>query len=389
MKTSGAATLLLSGVMLCTATMPAIATTLQVEKDGSGDYTIIQDALDAAAPGDTVLVGPGRFADYSLRTETIIGFQFQGIAHVTTGDVVVLGSGVDQTVLGPDSYIEEIDGKITAGLTIDTGGVPAKVSGFHLENIQSPASIRSSNVTFENCTIDNRGKGLGEWGVFVIRGSNSVIRNVHVTGPDGIITAAGGVQRLLIEDCSFDDESLDGFAVTIGNGATDCTIRRCTFTRGVVGVQFSLFSSGWVEDCTFEDTRITAIDLSSGAAIVRRCLVGPGMRRPLRIGDGRLEVYDSVIGSGIRQTILTWGDLLVRNSHIEPGDSLTIDARTSLSDWEVDLASNWWGTTDTTEIWSAIDDANSRVTIDPILQGPVPTEKETVGGLKGRYRSPK
>lgn len=35
----------------------AHATTWRVEKDGTGDFTIIQDALDAAADADTVLVG--------------------------------------------------------------------------------------------------------------------------------------------------------------------------------------------------------------------------------------------------------------------------------------------------------------------------------------------
>lgn len=39
----------------------AEARTWRVERDGSGDYTIIQDAVDAAASGDTIRIGPGRF----------------------------------------------------------------------------------------------------------------------------------------------------------------------------------------------------------------------------------------------------------------------------------------------------------------------------------------
>ena len=30
-----------------------------VELDGSGDFTVIQDAVDAAADGDTIFIGPG------------------------------------------------------------------------------------------------------------------------------------------------------------------------------------------------------------------------------------------------------------------------------------------------------------------------------------------
>jgi len=37
---------------------------LYVEKDGTGDFTIIQDAIDAAGDGDTIQIGAGRFNDY-------------------------------------------------------------------------------------------------------------------------------------------------------------------------------------------------------------------------------------------------------------------------------------------------------------------------------------
>lgn len=49
----------------------ASARTWRVEKDGFGDYTTIQPAVDAAAPGDIVLIGPGRYleqAPYDSRT---------------------------------------------------------------------------------------------------------------------------------------------------------------------------------------------------------------------------------------------------------------------------------------------------------------------------------
>ena len=40
--------------------LPVAARTWRVEKDGSGDFTVIQDAVDAAAAGDTIRIGPGR-----------------------------------------------------------------------------------------------------------------------------------------------------------------------------------------------------------------------------------------------------------------------------------------------------------------------------------------
>jgi hypothetical protein len=43
-----------------------IGRTWSVEKDGSGDFSVIQDAVEAAAPGDTIQIGEGRFEDFWL-----------------------------------------------------------------------------------------------------------------------------------------------------------------------------------------------------------------------------------------------------------------------------------------------------------------------------------
>ncbi|MFH2054054.1 MAG: hypothetical protein ABIK96_16485, partial [bacterium] len=42
---------------------PASARTLCVERDGSGNFTEIQPAIDAAASGDTILIGPGEYLE--------------------------------------------------------------------------------------------------------------------------------------------------------------------------------------------------------------------------------------------------------------------------------------------------------------------------------------
>ncbi len=44
----------------------AAAETWYVEKDGSGDFTVIQAAVDAAADGDVINIGLGQFSDFTL-----------------------------------------------------------------------------------------------------------------------------------------------------------------------------------------------------------------------------------------------------------------------------------------------------------------------------------
>ena len=61
----------------------AFSTTLNVKQDGTGDYTVIQTAIDAANPGDTVLVYPGRyFENLTIGTDNLTLMSLEG----TTGD---------------------------------------------------------------------------------------------------------------------------------------------------------------------------------------------------------------------------------------------------------------------------------------------------------------
>ena len=48
-------------VLLCSSS--AFAATITVERDGSGDFTTIQPALDAVASGDTIRIGPGDYTE--------------------------------------------------------------------------------------------------------------------------------------------------------------------------------------------------------------------------------------------------------------------------------------------------------------------------------------
>ena len=53
-------------ILLIGLVVPAsvAARTWQVAQDGSGDFAVIQDAVDAAEDGDVIEIGPGRYLDY-------------------------------------------------------------------------------------------------------------------------------------------------------------------------------------------------------------------------------------------------------------------------------------------------------------------------------------
>ena len=75
------------------------ASTIRVERDGSGDFLVIQDAVDAAASGDTILVGPGRYDEGS--TVVTPGWTEFVRVLIPVEDLTIIGAGSDVTIIGP------------------------------------------------------------------------------------------------------------------------------------------------------------------------------------------------------------------------------------------------------------------------------------------------
>ncbi len=71
--------------------------TWRVEKDDSGDFTAIQSALNITDPGDTVLIGQGRFVE----THEVVtpGWTNDVYAAVWSDSITILGVGTDVTIM--------------------------------------------------------------------------------------------------------------------------------------------------------------------------------------------------------------------------------------------------------------------------------------------------
>ena len=381
-RTSTRSVILILHAMLLVAVSPLTswAATWRVEKDGSGDFEIIQDALDAAAPGDSILIGPGRFDTFRPGVSAVDGFRFSAIAWVRTTGLTLIGAGPQSTVVGLSSLAELSESFPTAGLYV-YGGAVTQVHEMGFENSKFDVTLRETSA-LENCRVV-RTHTINSFSIG-IQAQDVEIRRTTVVGPDGLITASG-TRNLVVEDCLFEDPTLDGFQLVIGNGARDCMVRRTRFVGGAGGVQFSFGSTGWVEDCTFEGVRVVGIDLSIGNAIVRRCEIGV-TRIPIRAGQGRLEIYDTLIEGGTQSTIAATTTVVVRNSHILNAGGVSVFGRVSAPGLLLDLRENWWGTADESLIESWIDDEYGTVFWQPILTDAVSTEETSIGELKARFR---
>lgn len=391
----------------------ALGASWHVEKDGSGEFTIIQDAVNAAAPGDTILIGPGRFEERPYYEEPDYIGRITALIDKSGLTMIGTGSGADGTVIGstlPD-YIQ--NDRQSIGLFMVEGVSDLSVLNLRIENVNLGFVVMGDRAGVWDCVFSEFGDGglaliSDVSGLTVERSTfelgredsvNALGARVGATCDDMVVrgcsfagTAGSGIvtwegSRVLIQDCTF-----QGYHAALGlRRLSDSVVERCTITvaSGHVGIDVREVPDLKVEDCV--------IDSSSGDLAVRV--------------SGSVVEFDSCLIRG-GQVAAVWpaagGDYLFRNCRIErqPGTWFVESyLREDITD-RIDMRYNWWGETDSTTIANGILDARTadpqecidnptlyycpRDTVQfwPVLDEPpfVTTEPKSVGGMKGRFR---
>ncbi len=154
-------------LLILMALLPCLifAATLSVKQDGSGDYTVIQDALDAASPGDTVLVYPGRyFENLTIESDNITLMSLEG----TTGDPAYIDSTIIDGNHSDRCFRARSEGTIIRGLSFTNGLSIGAGGGISISN----------NTTVTNCKIFHNKARTG--GGINIIGSEAYLSGVDV-----------------------------------------------------------------------------------------------------------------------------------------------------------------------------------------------------------------
>jgi len=202
-----------SGIMLVLLTISIVSLAFNIQPAKArtitvpDDYPTIQEAVNAASPGDTIEVAPGVYYENIL---------------VTKDGLTLLGSGADVTIIdGQDKYnvvyAYEITSFTIEGFTIrnssHTGSSPGSV-GIHI----NPRSRWGGDFAIRKCRIQDNWNGIAiwnhEWGTIIIE--NNIISNNDGIGLDASYPIGDG--EVIIRSNTIVCNGWDGYYDWAGGG---------------------------------------------------------------------------------------------------------------------------------------------------------------------------
>jgi len=378
----------------------ASASIWHVEKDGSGDFAVIQDAVDAASDGDTIKIGPGRYEDFFEYHSTDVW----NIALVEDKSLTFVGAGVEKTILGPEE-IGIIDSPFVNCIKTYGDGAVLQVANIRFENVQAdgirmaePGRIEVDDCEFENC-------GGGLWGYFRDGGWISSCRFVSVGSDFGYcVKLKAPSVGVVIEECDFLNYDISTGVGGDWAGTQDNLVVRCRFFGGHTGVVMSAGASATISNCYFKgQTDYGILGQGPGTLRIEDCQLdmsgfGGHCFCPYSGSGDYILLNNTLINDGdiirlytSRITLECHGNHFIRTGddtwYLHPGDS-SAGHQGDLRSF--DFTDNYWGTDDPDEvatwIFDLYDDTAYRYFIDFEPMGePVAVESRSWSGVKALF----
>ena len=168
---------------------------ITVKPDGTGDFTLIQQAVDSAQSGDTVLVYPGTYVEnVEIENKGIV----LGSLVMSTGDLYYMHNTIIDGNFdgGCINILDCIDGLLIHGFTLihGIGSYNGAISGGGISIFESIVDIKQCNIT--NNTVTGCGGGV------YIEDSNVYLSGTWITQNQSYIS--GGGIHILTSEVEFD-----------------------------------------------------------------------------------------------------------------------------------------------------------------------------------------
>ncbi len=366
------------------AATSAKADTIVVAKDGSGDFLVLQDGIESAAPGDTVLVRPGRYDD--TLTFSLPGWTDTVHAGVEVDDLTIRGEDRDSVIIGPT--VPNFTGFGPKGIVTQVGISSLRVENLTIENVREALYI-AEYTTVEGCTLRDCYIGLIGFSSSSLLLRDSVIRNCVVgatTGPPSRDPTFNGVTfrendtameiintpGALVLDSHF---RACGMGIIIQQGSAG-TMMRCTFDSLLTNNLIAIDAQIDVQDSDFGGVGENSVLLAAAATLTgvrNRFHPSPTLFLFSTAGAASLSDSELLFGSGFAARL--------RDGEYTSDPPVLIDFR-----------GNYWGAgVDSTQIAAAILDGNDNpetkafVHFVPFSTTPIPTQAIGFSDLKARF----
>jgi len=369
----------------------AIAASWRVELDGSGDFMEIQPAVDAAAPGDTILIGPGRFDTFHDCVAP--GWTEETVVSLLKDNLVLIGSGQEVTIIGPETYYGTLNTFPKGICSFD--GYTGVIRDLTIENVYQAIYWWTGHLDVDRCTMRAESAWFaGVAGTF----SSASIRNCLI---DAQTTALDAASAIILATGSTDVQILGttftggGYGVRASNNSTGISIEDCIFEESGLGVSFDTSSTGEVRRCVFDNPTGASVAITNFCNVVCESLHTTGGDRGIIVAGSSVFEGTNLIIEGTLDAAVqlhTAGVANISNSHILPASGWAVECVVNVTENRIaNMTNNYWGTADADSIARLIFDGGDNpdihytVVYEPFSSGPLPTEEQPLGSVKAMF----
>jgi hypothetical protein len=365
----------------------------RVARDGSGDFTRIQPAIDAASPGDTLSIGAGKYTEFtSVRLPGWPG-RVLVYAHASKADLTLIGDDPETVVIGPETANFSDDGPY--GIAGVRDHEHLRIEGVQVRNVQVGILSFPGQLEIEDCQLAGCEIGVITLGADRVRIESCRFEECTDQGA----YLQGSCDDAVIQDSCFLNCAI-GILLGLGVAATmsSCEIRGNGMPDACdVGIKCTAGSAGDIRDCEVIDPLNAGIVVQYGStATLSGCELSGGQWNVRVSGGSEISGTGNIFWGGLYTTILDDGcQMYLHGNHILNAGGMSVllgDGWDYFPAWYLDLSENYWGTTDWTQIvawiWDWHDDPaiSGFVLYDPFILGPIGTEQQSWGQVKAFYR---